>query len=127
MKHVILLAYPYRFFLFCVFCWFSGIPAAYAADIWTPPAFRAQADKLADNTPEALLGAGLAVVLPSPAPNQNWYDLEETARQSAKGLWATDGWRIKTAAETDLVLQQKNQYQIVRGPVTKTARKREFL
>ncbi len=127
MKHVILLAYPYRFFLFCVFCWFSGISAAYAADIWTPPAFREQANKLADSTPEALLAAGLAVVLPSPAPNQNWYDLEETARQAAKGLWASDEWRIKSAAETDLLLQQKNRFQIVRGTVTKTALKSEFL
>ena len=76
---------------------------------------------------EALLAAGLAVVLPSPQPNQTWYALEETARKAAKGLWAEDQGRIKDAAETDLLLQQKDHFQIVRGRVTKTALKSEFL
>ncbi|TNE31740.1 MAG: hypothetical protein EP349_03490, partial [Alphaproteobacteria bacterium] len=111
----------------CVFCWFSGLSAAAAADIWTPLTFRAQADQQAGPTPEALLRAGLAVVLPSPEPNQNRYDLEEDARKDGKGLWAEDEWRIKNAAETDLLLKQKDQFQIVRGRVTQTALKSEFL
>lgn len=124
---MILLQNTYRFFFLCVFCWLSGIAAAAAADVWTPPAFRAQAGKLAEQTPESLLSAGLAVVLPSPAPNQNLYDLEENARKSSQGLWGEDEWRIKNAAETDLLLKQKDQFQIVRGRVTQTALKSEFL
>lgn len=124
---MILLQNPYRFFLLFVFCWFSGISVACAADIWTPPPLREQADAQAEKTPEALLAAGLAVVLPSPLPNQIWYDLEENARRAAKGLWAEDAWRIKNAAETDLLLKQRDSFQIVRGKVTGTALKSEFL
>lgn len=124
---MILLAELYRFFLLFVFCCFSGISTCYAAEIWTPPGFREQADNAAENTPEALLAAGLAVVLPSPSPNQEWYVLEEKARNAEKALWATEDWRIKTAAETELLFLYKNRFQIVRGTVTQTALKSDFL
>jgi len=100
---------------------------AVAADVWTPPGFREQAAKLTENTPESLLAAGLAVILPAPAANQEWYDLEENARNAVKGLWATEDWRIKTATETALLLQYKDSFQIVRGTVTQTALKSKFL